>query len=232
METCGIDAVIRSKLLYAMETMELTKGQRDRIDAFQMKGHRRILGIPPTHIDRSWTNELVKKEVEKHTKKKYTTFSAQWEKAKISLLGHVLRADQNDPMHQVLFEGSAKYPRIVGRRRSGRPRMNWLELTMETAFRKIPREDNQNVQFRLMKNGCYNMEHINEVIKAAQKRTTPFETKPKKSGNDFIFGIPNEEIDRIFQRPQTESISESSAPHAASFVSGGNLLPWQDTINT
>ena len=25
---------------------------------------------------------------------------------------------------------------------------------------------------------------------------------------------------------------ESSAPHAASFVSGGNLLPWQDTINT
>ena len=41
------DAVIRSKLLYAMETIQLTTAELARTDAFQTKGIRRVLGIPP-----------------------------------------------------------------------------------------------------------------------------------------------------------------------------------------
>ena len=47
------DAVIRYKLLYGLECIQLTQAELDRIDAFQMKGIRRILGIPPTFIDRT-----------------------------------------------------------------------------------------------------------------------------------------------------------------------------------
>ena len=38
------DAVIKSKLLYGMETVQLTEALRNKIDAFQMKGLRKILG--------------------------------------------------------------------------------------------------------------------------------------------------------------------------------------------
>ena len=58
------DSVIKSKLLYGLETIQLTGNEQSRLDAFQMKGYRRILGIPHTHIDRSWTNERVRRELE------------------------------------------------------------------------------------------------------------------------------------------------------------------------
>ena len=63
------DAMIRSKLLYGLETIQLTQNEKLRLDAFQMKGIRRILQIPPTHVDRTWTNELV---MEKANKEKAT----------------------------------------------------------------------------------------------------------------------------------------------------------------
>ena len=53
------NSVIRSKLLYGLDCLELTQAERDKFDAFQIKGLRRILHIPPTHIDRSMTNDIV-----------------------------------------------------------------------------------------------------------------------------------------------------------------------------
>ena len=38
------DAVIKSQLLYGMETMQLTDALIKKLDAFQMKGLRNILG--------------------------------------------------------------------------------------------------------------------------------------------------------------------------------------------
>jgi len=67
------DAIIRSKLLYGLETMQLTQNEKARINAHQIKGIRRILGIPPTHIDRSWTNELVLKKANDELNKQDNT---------------------------------------------------------------------------------------------------------------------------------------------------------------
>ena len=53
------NAVIKSKLTYAMETMHLTNIQRDRINAFQAKGLRQILKMEPTYINRENTNKKV-----------------------------------------------------------------------------------------------------------------------------------------------------------------------------
>ena len=39
-----LDAVIKSKLLYGMETVQITEAMMKRIDAFLMKGLRKILG--------------------------------------------------------------------------------------------------------------------------------------------------------------------------------------------
>ena len=77
--------------------MQLTQNEKLGIDAHQMKGIRRILGIPPTHIDRTWTNEVVMKKTNEETydknNTKTTEFIEMLQKLKFKLLGHLLRAD-------------------------------------------------------------------------------------------------------------------------------------------
>ena len=48
-----INAIIKSKLLYGLECIQLTEAELKSINAFHMKGLRRIIKAPPTHIDRT-----------------------------------------------------------------------------------------------------------------------------------------------------------------------------------
>ena len=43
-------SILRSKLLYGLETIQLNQSELHRLDAFQIKGYRRILHIPPTSV--------------------------------------------------------------------------------------------------------------------------------------------------------------------------------------
>ena len=53
------EAVVRAKLFYSMETLELTPTQQRQLDTFFYGALRRILKIPPTFIVRHWPNERV-----------------------------------------------------------------------------------------------------------------------------------------------------------------------------
>lgn len=53
------DAVLRSKLVYGLESVMLTKALENRLDTLQLKGLRKILGIKTTFIDRGNTNNKV-----------------------------------------------------------------------------------------------------------------------------------------------------------------------------
>ena len=53
------EAVLRSKLMYGLETIQLTDSELNRIDAFQIKNLRRIMGIKPTCVDRTYSNREV-----------------------------------------------------------------------------------------------------------------------------------------------------------------------------
>ena len=53
------DAVIRSKLFYALETAELPKSLINRLDAFQIRGLRGILKMKHPYHDRTSTNAKV-----------------------------------------------------------------------------------------------------------------------------------------------------------------------------
>lgn len=53
------DAVIRSKLVYGLESLQLTKAWQNRINAFQLKGLRKILRFKSTYIDRRQTNAKI-----------------------------------------------------------------------------------------------------------------------------------------------------------------------------
>jgi len=59
-------SILRSKLLYGLETIQLNQSELHRLDAFQIKGYRRILQIPPTSVDRTMTNASVKELIKSH----------------------------------------------------------------------------------------------------------------------------------------------------------------------
>ena len=43
------DAVVKSRLLYGLESLEITKAQMSRLEAFQFKGLRKILKMETTY---------------------------------------------------------------------------------------------------------------------------------------------------------------------------------------
>ena len=53
------DAVIRAKLLYGMESAQLTPSHQRRIEVFQLKGFRKTLKMQTTYVDRLNTNAEV-----------------------------------------------------------------------------------------------------------------------------------------------------------------------------
>jgi len=69
------DAVLRSKLLYGLETMELTEQELNKLNAFQIKCIRRILKLELTCINRDNANEAVLVMAEAHRGKPIKPFS-------------------------------------------------------------------------------------------------------------------------------------------------------------
>ena len=157
--------------------MQLTPAQQSRLDAFQIKCLRRALHIPPTFIDRQWTNAKVLEIASTILEKPIKTFSQSWTQAKQRLLGHILRADHTDPLRQVTFEQDSCMPKQFYKKRRGAPRKIWIEETMKEAwyafFGELPLEDFEDYELE--------NEWMNKMLEdLAKQRDGIFSTKPKK----------------------------------------------------
>ena len=130
------ESILKSKILYGLECIQLTASDVSKINSFQMKGIRRILKIPPPHIDRTYTNQKVLDILRTTYQKDTEKFSTTWKKRKVKLLGHILRTNHNDPMRQVIFEPYTFATRHEYRR-PGKPRASWLQETFKDAFSAI-----------------------------------------------------------------------------------------------
>ena len=97
------EAALSTKLLYGLETIQLTRSEQNTLDAFKLKMLRRILRVPSTFIDREWTNQRVIDTLTQRFGYKHVSLSTRW-KNKIRLLGHIFRSSLQDPMREVLFE--------------------------------------------------------------------------------------------------------------------------------
>ena len=129
-----------SKHFGGLEILQLNTNHLKRLDAFQQKYLRRILNIPPTFINRIWTNARVLEAVSKH--RPQTTVSAILQIRKLKLIGHLLRSQVNDVMRcSIIFPNNLLATPAL--RRPGRPRHNWTFLGLKTAwtyFGKDPSE--------------------------------------------------------------------------------------------
>lgn len=170
------DAIIRSKLLHGLECIQLTQRDQDRINTHQMKGIRRILGVPPTHISKEEgttpvTNVEAWAMAEKEKGGPITKFTDMWHKQKMKLLGHVIRASDEDPMRQVSFEKGTIKPKATIAKQ-GRPRQQWILSSLDEALKLI--ENDRNISF-----DPDNEHHRMTLEHFAKNRTGVFATKGK-----------------------------------------------------
>ena len=182
------NAVIISKLLYGLETIEPTEHVANMLNTFQLKGLRKILKLKTTFIDRNNTNEFVynlaNERIQSPTEgpdRKIKPLTEVLQYRKLKLLGHVMRRDRSHPMSQITQMNAAGKIRTIDKKRKGRPRLNWLEENLRRAWEIIIDEDNNDNHFvtDAIRDETFNVENqdIIKIIKqTAQARLKPFDS--------------------------------------------------------
>jgi len=177
------NAIIISQLIYGLNTINITPGIRDRLNAFHMRGLRYIL-----NIDHSFYSHITNEEVINRMNLAINdaeSLNITWEQFKIQkevadqkykatklvgdlilerqerLLGHILRLDQHDLMRKVTCDENLQRPYQLYKRTGG-PRSNWYEDNLNRVFKRTA-----NVEGNFDHD---NVEHINFMKEAACNR--------------------------------------------------------------
>jgi hypothetical protein len=101
-----------------------------------LRSLRRILRLASTCIDRSNTNRAVVQKAssiaypDTHGHRSVKLFSEHYNERRASLLGHIIRACDSDPLRQI----SLSHRRQYGKKRCGRPRQNWLHFAKKYVY--------------------------------------------------------------------------------------------------
>ena len=120
--------VVESRLLYSLCALVLTKQEKRRLDGFQNRCLRSILGIQPSFLSRTSNAEVWQRSAHVPTSKLL-------ERKQLLLLGKILRCHPNHPLRQVSFEPGT-YTAATSRylRRVGRPRKEWIPEVFSLAL--------------------------------------------------------------------------------------------------
>ena len=112
------DAIVRSKLMYGLESAQLNDSIKKRLDAFQLKGLRKILQIQTTYMDRSNTNEYVHRRAEEEANpginatspnyKRISKLSDYYERCRrLTTLELIQIRDTNDPRVKMTMQNES-----------------------------------------------------------------------------------------------------------------------------
>ena len=112
-----LDACVMSTLLYACESWTLLKADVQRLNAFEMKCYRRMLGI-------KWTEHEKNDEIRRRLKR-FKLISETVKERKLGLFGHICR------MKDARLVKLAMFGTVEGKRKRGRPRRRWGDDVVE-----------------------------------------------------------------------------------------------------
>ena len=123
-------ALIESKLLYSLACMCLTVAQVRRLDGFQNRCLRKILGIKPSFISRVSNADVL-------TKAQHPSASLILQKRQLQLFGKVLRSPEAHTLHSVSFVPSLFWKPRTDRyvQRKGRSNREWAPDVTKLALR-------------------------------------------------------------------------------------------------
>ena len=145
------DAIIRSKLLYGLESCTMNETIKHSLDIFQLKGLRKILGITTTFVDRRNDTNQIYRLAQNHITtetsegkpiKQLKPFSTVYNERKQKLLNKIILLPENNPLKVQTFQPNSLLPTTVNSRtgtakREGRPRVKWVETGLETLWQLI-----------------------------------------------------------------------------------------------
>jgi len=122
---------VESKLLYSLSTACFLKADLRRLDGFQSRCLRKILGILPSFQSRV-------SNVEVRRQAGVPPISASLLDRQLLLLGRILSAEQSSPLHSVSFiPGTWEPATNMYVRRVGRPRKEWVPAVLGEARARI-----------------------------------------------------------------------------------------------
>lgn len=144
-----LDAVIRAKLLYGMESAQLTPSHQRRIEVFQLKGLRKILKLKTTFVERSNTNEEVFRQANEHIQnetregkipKKVIPFVKSYLNSRMKRLARLNKLEHDHPVRHITFGPNREnktVPWDPPNRRVGRPRFKWVTETIKNIWENV-----------------------------------------------------------------------------------------------
>ena len=137
----ALDAVLRSKLLYGLESAELGSALLNKLDAFQLKGLRKILKLKTTSVNRSNTNKVVMdlantKVKQQGGSKELKQFSQAYKAAKKKRVVKMINANQADPQRHITFERGLNAWNHTNKK-VGAPQIKWTTETVKLLWHEI-----------------------------------------------------------------------------------------------
>jgi len=128
-------SLVESKLLYGLATACFNVAELRKLDGFQAKCIRQILGIPSSYQSRIPNADVLQRA-------RCQKLSSLVIQRQLHLLGKVLRAPDGSPMRDAAFIPNtlrSATDRYV--RRVGRPRKEWIPTVLAEAYRHIGSHD-------------------------------------------------------------------------------------------
>ena len=133
------DAVITSKLLYGLESASLTDAEHERLDAFQIKALRKMLGITHSchsHVSNAVVTETANLRIRLKGGKTITRMSEKSVSKQIGFMAHLMRAGEDDLTKTCAIDQNCT--RVsAGHERTGRPRIKWYDQVLDACFDRL-----------------------------------------------------------------------------------------------
>ena len=137
-----LQAVITSRLLYSLGSAWLNVAELRRLNGFQSRCLRQLLGIKPSFLSRVSNKTILEQAGQ-------ISYGRQLLRQQLLLFGRVARAPPTDPLRRLTFvPGSLQSATGVYVRRVGRPRNEWAVM-LEKEARKVHTNLNQIVHDEL-----------------------------------------------------------------------------------
>ena len=171
------DAVIRSKLLYGLETAMLTEGALRKNNTSQLKGLRKILKLTTTFVERANTNKFVIDTANAAIQggrriREVTLFSDAYKRARMKRCARVLMSRPSQPTRYTSLQEGHKIWDFA-QKRIGRPKDKWIAEGMRDLWERVrnphPSISNRYIAFNRSKT---NSAHNPVIIKTMEELET------------------------------------------------------------
>ena len=140
------EAVVRAKLIYGLESVQLNQSRKQKTDTFQLKGLRQILKMQTSYVSRENTNERVCREANKavhmenrtnQKDNKIIKVREYYDKRRRKLIIELIQARPDNPISEICIDQNTLQIKSYANRRVGRPRFNWWQIGLDRYWEDI-----------------------------------------------------------------------------------------------